>query len=526
MKKKKVLSFALAFLMLASSLSLVIPAVAATNAFSVENKSGEAVGSYATYSEALEAVYSAGGGTINMLADYTVTESYYTDTDTETRTDIVINGNNKTLKGGHQPFTFNGGDNITVNDLKVEMSGSKRIAEFYGGTTLTFNNVNFTSSVAADDNIGHFRTPTVGSNTNSAVNTLNFNDCSITLTGKGTVIGIKQGGDVVDVNMDGCTVTGNTPSDAQHGGFIYGARNITLNDTNVNVEDRAFWDLRGGNTVRITGDSTVRVRKWAKFIISVMNDYDFILGDNVKLIGHSLAEAKQGVNFLNIYAYNPNFYYTDPDKIAPYFPAPVMNEGATLRVSAEQPNYGLRFTSTCAPASAKGEGARGTLVDHVKYGTVITKDTYLEKGLWAEGVQGKANSSDTGIFLSAEAKNGMYTDENGMVTINAALANIKDENLKSTFYARSYAEYSLDKYEMINVYVFSRFYTAKHGASYTDTINKTLANSVKDTAEQGYTTEVDSYVATVGSGYAWTEGKKYTCYSKEQYDVLKAIATK
>ena len=157
---------------------------------------------------------------------------------------------------------------------------------------------------------------------------------------------------------------------------------------------------------------------------------------------------------------------------------------------------------------------------------MITKDTYLEKGLWAEGVQGKANSSDTGIFLSAQAKNGMKTDENGMVTVNAALANIKDENLKSTFYARSYAEYSLDKYEMINVYVFSRFYTSKHGASYTETINKTLASNVKDVAEQGYTTEVDSYVTSAGSGYAWTEGKRYTCYSKEQYDALKAIATK
>ena len=528
--KKKILSIALACLMLISVFAMAIPTAAETAVFSVAKKDGTAVGNYATYNEALEAAFTAGGGTINMLADYSLTVNGYTDTDKTTCTDIVINGNGHTLTTTKQPFTFTAGDNLTVNNLKVDMTASQRFVDILGGSTLTFNQVTFTSSGYVDDQYGHFRTPNVDDVSAETVNTLNFKDCSITITGKGTVIGIRKGSHILDVNMDGCTVTGALETEGQNnGGFVYGVRNVNLNNTNVKVQHRVFWDLQRGDTVRITGNSTIQNTSSSKYIISVKDDYDFILGENVKLIGANFAEAKGTTEFLNIYAYNPNFYYTDAETAYPYFNAPVMNDGATLRVSAEEPNYGLRFTATCAPATldnAETTDVKESLVDHAKYGTVITKDTYLEKGLWAEGVMGKATDAAKGIFLAVEAKNGISAAEDGTLTMNTALANIKDANLDSTFYARSYAVYSLDKYELINVYVFSALDTTKHGASYTDTINKTLAENVKDAAEEGYTTEVDSYVALGNSGYAWTEGKKYTCYSKEQYDALKAIATK
>ena len=432
--------------------SIAIPAAADTAAFSVFNKDGAAVGSYATYGDAIKAAFNAGGGTVNMLTDYTLSSGCYVDSDLATRTDIVINGNNKTLTAGSiQPFTFTGGDNITVNNLKVTTNAA-RFVDIYGGSTLTFNNVTFESTAAIDDQYGHFRTPNTSSNADK-VNTLNFKGCSITLTGKGTVIGIRNGAHILDVNMDGCTVQGKTVSGTNAAGFIYGARNVTLNDTNVNVAHRAFWDLKGGKTVRVTGNSTIQTRSADKPIISVQNDYDFILGENVRLIGEKFAEAKGAVEFLNIYAYNPNFYYTSVDTAYPYFPAPVMNGGATLRVSSASPNYGLRFTATCAAPTLDDPDTRDreTFVDHVSYGTVITKDIYLEKGLWAEGVQGKANEAAAGIFLSVEAKNGITVSADGAVTMNTVLADIKDSNLDSTFYARSYAVYSLDKYELVNV---------------------------------------------------------------------------
>ena len=529
--KNKILSLALACFIIASVFALAIPTAAETAVFSVADKDGTPIGSYTAYNAALKAAFDVGGGTIEMLSDHTITASCYADSDIATRTQIVINGNGHTLKttgNANQLFTFTGGDSITVNDLEAVVDGGTRFTDIYGGTTLTFNDVTFTTNSAIDDQYGHFRTPNVTDNADK-VNTLNFNDCSITLNGKGSVIGTRHLVHILDVNMDRCTVKGNTPSKGQYGGFIRNARTVNLNDTNVNVEDRAFWDLKGGDTVRITGNSTVRVRKWAKPIISVLNDYDFILGDNVKLIGKTFAEAKGTANFLNIYAYNPDFYYTDPETAYPYFTAPVMNVGGTLRVSTSAPSYGLRFTSTCAKPTMDDPETQDieSLVNHViEYGTVITKDTYLEKGLWAEGVQGKATEAATGIFLSAKANNGLSTDATGNVTMNTVLANIKDENLESTFYARSYAAYSLDRLKLINVYVFSRLNPATYGASYKQTVNKTLAENVKDAAEAGYTTEVDSYVSLGSSGYAWTAGKKYTCYSKEQYDALKAIATK
>ncbi len=530
MNMKKIFSMALACLIIVATFAMAIPTAAESAAFSVAKKDGTEVGSYATYNEALEAAFTAGGGTINMLTDYTLTATAYTDTDKTTCTDIVINGNGHTLTTEKQPFTFTAGDNLTVNNLKVDMVKSQRFVDILGGSTLTFNQVTFTSSAYLDDQYGHFRTPNADDVSAETVNTLNFKDCSITLTGKGTVIGIRKGAHILDVNMDGCTVTGALETEGQNqGGFVYGVRNVNLNNTNVKVLHRVFWDLKGGDTVRITGNSTIQNTSSSKFLISVQDDYDFILGENVKLIGAMFAEAKGTTEFLNIYAYNPNFYYTDAETAYPYFNAPVMNDGATLRVSAEEPNYGLRFTATCAPATldnAETADVKESLVDHAKYGTVITKDTYLEKGLWAEGVQGKATDAAKGIFLAVEAKNGISVAEDGALTMNTALANIKDANLDSTFYARSYAMYSLDKYELINVYVFSELDTEKHGASYTDTINKTLAESVKDASEDGFTTEVSSYVAANGGVYTWVDGTKYTCYSREQYEALMAIAKK
>ena len=298
--KKKILSIALACLMMISVFAMAITTAAETAVFSVAKKDGTAVGNYATYNEALEAAFKAGGGTINMLADFSLTVNGYTDTDKTTCTDIVINGNGHTLTTTKQPFTFTAGDNLTVNNMKVNMTASQRFADILGGSTLTFNQVTFTSNASIDDQYGHFRTPNADDVSTEIVNTLNFKDCSITLTGKGTVIGIRKGSHILDVNMDGCTVTGAATAGQNQGGFVYGVRNVNLNNTNVKVTHRVFWNLKGGDTVRITGNSTIQNTS-SKYLISVQDDYDFILGENVKLIGAMLAEANGATEFLNIY---------------------------------------------------------------------------------------------------------------------------------------------------------------------------------------------------------------------------------
>ena len=505
----------LACLMVMSMLAVTLSA-ADSDVCSVTKKDGTVVGTYAKYEDALKAAYEAGGGTITFVADYTLAGATNVNTDAATVTDITINGGGHTLEcGSITPFNFAANDNVTVNDLKVNTTGA-RFTDIYAGSTITFNKVTFTSNAHIDDQYGYFRTP----NTNSAndkVNTLNFKDCTITLTGKGTVIGIRNGAHILDVNMEGTTVIGSTQGNMP--GFIYGGRNATLKDTDVAVSGRVFWGMKGG-TIRVDGNSTLKTTSGSRAIFDIAGSYNVYLGDNTKIVGKVLNTVGGAAEYLNIYATNPDFFYTDDTTQNTSFPAPVMNDGATLRVSDDEPNYGLRFTSTCAP-TADTETVKG-----VKYGTVITKDTYLDKALWAEAVTGNAKDGDKEIFKSVWADKGLTKAADGTVTMNTALANIKEENYKSTFYARSFAEYSLDSLDFVKVYVFSELDTAKHGASYSETVNKDLSENVKDASADGYTTVVDSYVTYANNAYAWQSGTKYTCYSSKQYADLKAIATK
>ena len=133
--KKKILSLALACLMIMTAFATMVSAEGTAPFTVTGNDVGETASDCSTWAAALAKVYEYGGGTIDFNSDYTMVS---TDTNAGTAAiEITINGNGYTLTDTNAAdvFKFVNGETVTVNKLTIT-STWKRI-EVAGGTQLT-----------------------------------------------------------------------------------------------------------------------------------------------------------------------------------------------------------------------------------------------------------------------------------------------------------------------------------------------------------------------------------------------------
>ena len=205
--------------------------------------------------------------------------------------------------------------------------------------------------------------------------------------------------------------------------------------------------------------------------------------------------------------------------------APIMQDGASMRTT--EGSNGLRFTSTLDAASinAAASAKNAGLIKDSSYGTVICRNDKLNGEFTAENL----NSSD---YTDIKAKDGIYqikdAEENVTgVRFNAALTGIAQNQKSIKFAARSYFEIKLADDTIVRAY--SAFDETKNVRSMEYVANMALAD-VTDAVD----TEVPFPHAyeigyknsnTDGTAYVETTGTFYSRYSAVQCSILKTWAT-
>ncbi|MBQ8818404.1 MAG: hypothetical protein IJZ83_07485 [Clostridia bacterium] len=516
--RKKILSLALACLMIMTAFATAIPVFAVTSNFTVTKTSNplESTGC-ATLSAAITQAYTYGGATITLKEGlgtqdnpYKMTTAIVEETSSDTRTTITIEGNGNYITGSTTPFKFNTNDDITVNNLHVK-DLTARAAEVYYGTTLKFSGCTFTLgaiSNASNDAGGYFRTPNKNSSgtdetANSSVNTMIFENCDIEVTANYSsyvvVFGNSSSKNAMNLvlNNTDVTATGNNMRFMWVGGASSKtAPEISIHSSNIDICNHILCTPYGYTAV-ITGtaeDPTVIKSNNNKTVFELhantTRPANIYIGDNVSIKSSTLYNANS--KELNIYAANDKFWYkSDGTDLNNNYVAPTLEEGASVRTT--DGSQGLRFKATVA-----GEPAT--------YGMLVTRTDKLTGEFTA-----KALADAEVSYKMAEADKNNTVD--GVYTV--ALTGISDENVNTQYSARTYATYN--PATNVSVTVYGTYNADKNARSIAYVANEAY-NDTKTEAEMA----ADDALAEIYMCKVTVEGE--TVYSR--YGTTQRIALK
>lgn len=198
---------------------------------------------------------------------------------------------------------------------------------------------------------------------------------------------------------------------------------------------------------------------------------------------------------------------------------PKATQGASVRL--DKNSSGLRFTATIDALAIKfieeNLVKEGT---ELSYGTMIVPSNYVkyaggELTMEAFDKAGKA-------YLNIEAKDGVIVNEDGSVTINAAMVNIKKENYDRDFIAVAYIKYT-DKTGAEVIKYATNVTLAAFSRNVQEVAHAALAD-VLTTSAGTYTNKVDGYYVWNQNArkYEYVTGTAYSRYNAEQLAVLKS----
>ena len=348
-----------------------------------------------------------------------------------------------------------------------------------------------TKSYEVDIRGGEFATSTDGAIVNQTIeSTVNISGGSFSST-KAPIIQMNKAG---TVNISG-------------GKFRLSGDNLIINmladapgNLNVNIYDGYFYSTSWNRIAAV--------------LAGTMNVYGGIFRNTNR--GEGDLFTVRGAAKLNVYGGTIiNVAGKDPVQNVNdglYYPAgaklyPTMGVGASVRLV--EGSNGIRFTSTFSTElikyvnEMKDDGTKlqyGTLIlptDVLK--TVNDKSAFNVNTLISSGLE-----EGTG-YVDIIAKDGFSEDESGNVTIRAALVNLKKENFDRALSAVSYIKYVKDGHD---VYVFSNYSSDDNSRSMAY-IAQAALNDLKDTSDSSY-----KYEVTVD------DSVKFSCYSPAQRSIL------
>lgn len=199
--------------------------------------------------------------------------------------------------------------------------------------------------------------------------------------------------------------------------------------------------------------------------------------------------------------------------------SPIAKEGASVRLNKD--NSGLRFTSVMSGVALKyiEENLKLEGTD-IELGTIIVPSNYVK---YAGGeLTHEALLASGKAFLDVKAENGKVVDDNGNITINAALVNIKKENYSRDFVAVSYIKYTNKLGEEVVKYAGN--VSLSSSSRNVEEVAAAALADVLTTAAGTYTNKVDGYYVWNQNArkYELTPGVAYSRYNAEQLAVLKS----
>lgn len=420
--KKKILSFALACLMIVMTFSATIPAFAEVKATDV-CKIGDT--GYATLYDAI--LNSESGDTITILKDCSYDKEYNTT--------------------GQYNMMLDTAYGVAANDvltIESEQGETYKVTMVNGGIvstvacTVTFNNIDF-----VQDNTG------VEGNTQAIVSprkasTFTFNNCSFSFDGyrgdgTSSVLDayfntLNSGG---TLNMNNCDIYCNEVDSASP---IFGAYassvwfNVNLNSVNVKVKN--------ANTPVFLLHHYANGTPVKKMTANIFGDTNFIYVDNTGAesehtnifagTGHSSRKGGT-VNIFNGRTYG-------------IYAAPALEDGASIRISEQ----GLRFTI----ADVSNLGAT--------YGMLFAKDS----DTW----------NNTTFVLDAEKTVSASADGTGLNDTSYNMV-LTGATLNQKYAARAYAQYS--GFNGATITVYSAFDATKNVRSMSNIANYIVTNNTE-----------------------------------------------
>ena len=339
---------------------------------------------------------------------------------------------------------------------------------------------------------GEFATSTAGAIVNQTIeSTVNISGGSFSST-NAPIIQMNKAG---TVNISG-------------GKFVLSGSNVIINmladapgNLNVNIYDGYFYstsfnriaavlagtmNVYGGifrNTNRTEGD-LFTVRNAAK-----LNIYG---GTIINVAG------KDPIQVINGGTLN----YPDEAKLYP-----AMGVGASVRLV--EGSNGIRFASTFSKSLIDFVNSNKDVGTAVKYGTIILPtdvlNTVNDKSAFNVNTLISSGLEEGTGYVDIIAKDGFSEDESGNVTIRAALVNLKEKNFDRALSAVSYIKYVKDGHD---VYVFSNYSSDDNSRSMAY-IAQAALNDLKDTSDSSY-----KYEVTVDGSV------KFSCYSPAQRSIL------
>lgn len=512
--KKKILSLALACLMIMTAFATMVSAETATAPFTVTgNDAGETAVNCTTWTSALEKVYEYGGGTIDMNTDYgdknTAKAPEANPNTSDERTTIVINGNghkfnwkgtgsntNPTARNS-AVLNFNYNDDVTFNNVEFYVN-YVRLANVNRGTTITFKNCNFAGDnckeqygyiLMTDDYAGDNVTTTV----KIEGGTYNFRS-----GGCGISAGAAYA-NLLDVELKNCTITAT-------GGLTYRAGNVTVDNVKFNYNStatiqRVFRSHKSG-TIKLLGSETfIKENNKSIFDVSENNQTSSIkvyIDKGVELQGASLVALNGTNSRLSIYTQEESFFTKTTDNSVYKYTAPTMINGASIRI--DEQNSGLRFSANFD----------NTTADAVSYGMILTKAENL------------ANGAEFTHALGDKCVDQPATDGIDGNRYNVAICGIESDNYTTKYAARAYATYQYGTSKNATVTVYSEF-----DATDSTVEGKGNVRSIQDVADAALS-DIKTQKTEMGDGFHYEhklDNGTYSRYTKEQYEAIKTYAS-
>lgn len=498
--KKKILSLALACLMIMTAIVTAIPVFAdtfTTDAAAVEGGMVCRIGEEGTgtYYSDFKTAYSAvavSGGTITLIDDVSITgKTSFKNSNSKDKKITITGGKEHTLSFENGGFVIDSAN----TEFIIENLTLKRYLSVYNpdafmqcryNSSMTFNNVDFVletvSGVTVNNLTYLFRTQ----GTSGATNTITLNNCSVT-------------GNVVAKGDDGC----NFVLFGAHNSYL-GIQNMVLNNVKVDIKgdhvnaiggfnydhstsapqnaaNIGTFTLKGNTTVSVDGDAVVRM---GLYTINIEDTASLNTTANMFASG-----AKSACKYVNV-----NVTSTATTPFGTYT-APTLEAGASVRTT--EGSNGLRFT-----ANYTGNAA--------EYGIIAaaTADTLT-------------SSTFTTALGSSKYVKAASTDDDFKMADDGSTYNIvlKGAVTTNSYSARAYATYNIGNGVTVTVY---SAYTEADNAR---TMKYVATAALADVKTEAELQEMDSAEAAKYMCKITDDGAtKYSRYSEAQREVLAAIA--
>lgn len=538
---KKIIALALSLVLLVSAFGIItVSAADGDQAALIVNGSTVFSGSFDT-AFTRSRTYSEGDTvTIKLLKDFTLDNKVYrfmgdapvtVDGDGHTVQAAYSNGNDaQFFVGVYNPSdgtNASGSGELTVKNLSINNATSKGLFKLWFGT-LNMENVNVKNSgggiiftVQAENMAcasAVSASTSVAGLCNVALNVIG--GTYVSDTSNQAFLGSNSKYGDVEISVDGASIVA-FGNDAQNVMYLYDGNTATVNVNKVTVNNSKIYNVAGKTVITLDGGLPeahlsnssfytpfVYGNNQNKLTIKANGGSGKVVAENVDFFGSANRGAPISYNgWMTAVASGNSSYgitvdsYEQTKTAAPTaknktnIPLPTMQAGASVRFASDETS-GIRFTSNVSKAAVDFYAAKADSGTAVTYGTVCLLSSELARyNITAANFNGTSadeNRYQTHItpelldilgikYLDIVAKDGMDVNDDGSLTLRAAVYGMDEANYATELTAFVYAKV------MVNgkaVYYCSPVRPSDNNRSV-----KTVATAAIADTETVYTTE-------------------------------------